>query len=162
MFPKLIVGMKKFKFQFATVLKIRQTREEEALRSLADAQRVYQAELARKSKLISTLSDALVRREGLGVVSIGIDAFQLEQFFIVGTKQRIIQQDQALVRASRGVEKALRAYLHARRQTRMIELLREKQIKEFKKALEKKEQKELDELSVMRMRLKQQEEDVAS
>jgi flagellar export protein FliJ len=104
------------------------------------------------------LSDALERREKLGIEAIGIDAFQLEQNFIFGTKQRIVQQDQALVRASRGVEKALRAYLHARRQTRTIEMLREKQYQEFRKALTKKEQKELDELSVMRARLREKED----
>lgn len=148
----------KFKFRLETVLNLRKTREQEALRLLAQAQRIYQQELAQKAKLNFELSDALVRREGLGIEAIGIDAFQLEQNFIVGTKQRIIQQTQAVVRASRGVEKCLRAYLVAKRQSRTIEILREKQYKEFKKALAKREQKELDDLSVMRARLKQLDE----
>src|SRR5258708_4564994 len=131
--------MNKFKFKLETVLQFRRTREEEALRALAQAQRIYQAELAKKAKLLFDLSEALGRRESLGIVAIGIDAFQLEQNFIGGTKQRIVQQNQALVRASRGVEKNLRAYLFAKRQTRMIEILREKQYKEFRKALSKKE-----------------------
>lgn len=149
--------MGKFKFKLETVLNLRRKREEDALRALAQSQRVYQHELSKKSKLVSDLSEALIRRENLGIDAIGIDAFQLEQSFITGTKQRIIQQDQALVRASRGVEKALRAYLYSKRQTRMIEILREKQFKEFRKALAKKEQKELDELSVMRARLTNQD-----
>ena len=75
----------------------------------------------------------------------------------------MIRQDQAIVRASRSVEKALRAYLTARRQTRMIETLREKDYQEFKKMVAKKEQKELDELSAMRLMLiRQGEEEVAS
>lgn len=148
----------KFKFRLEIVLNLRKTREQEALRLLAQSQRIYQHELAKKAKLNFELSDALVRREGLGIEAIGIDAFQLEQNFIVGTKQRIIQQTQAVVRASRGVEKCLRAYLVAKRQTRTIEILREKQYKEFKKALAKREQKELDDLSVMRARLKQLDE----
>ena len=150
--------MNKFKFKLETVLQLRRTREEEALRALAQAQRIYQAELAKKAKLLFDLSEALNRRESLGIVAIGIDAFQLEQNFIGGTKQRIVQQNQALVRASRGVEKSLRAYLFTKRQTRTIEILREKQYKEFRKALSKREQKELDELSVMRARFRKQED----
>jgi flagellar export protein FliJ len=159
--PKLFKEMKRFKFQFAAVLKIRKTREEESLRVLAQTQRQHQQELQRKSKLVSELNDALIRRESLGIEAIGIDAFQLEESFIVGTKQRIVQQDQALVRASRNVEKALRVYLTARRQTRAIEILREKQFLEFKKSLAKQEQKDLDDLSVMRARLRNVEEETA-
>src|SRR6185437_6673908 len=127
--------MRKFRFQFETVLRLRKSRENDALRALAAAQRAYQADLERKAKLISELKDALLRRENLGIEAIGIDAFKLEDFFIIGTKQRIVRQDQALVRASRAVEKCLRAYLHARRQTRTIELLREKHFIEFKKTV---------------------------
>jgi flagellar export protein FliJ len=154
--------MKKFRFKFESVLKIRQTREEEVLRALGAAQRSYQEELSEKSKILSELDEAFKRREKLGSEAVTINAFQIEQNYITGTKQRIIRQDQAIVRASRSVEKALRAYLFARRQTRMIEILREKDFVEFKKAVAKKEQKELDELSAMRTSLNRQHEEVAS
>ena len=132
------------------------------LRALGAAQRSYQEELEEKKQILAQLDLALKRREKLGVEATGIHAFQIEQNFITGTKQRIIRQDQAIVRASRTVEKTLRAYLAARRQTRTIEILREKDFAEFKKAVAKKEQKELDDLSGMRQTLKQQQEDVAS
>jgi len=154
--------MKKFRFKFESVFKIRQTREEEVLRALGAAQRAYQEELAEKQQILSELDQSLKRREKLGSETVTINSFQIEQNFITGTKQRIIRQDQAIVRASRTVEKALRAYLFARRQTRMIEILREKDFAEFKKAVAKKEQKELDELSVMRTSLNRQNEEVAS
>lgn len=150
--------MRKFKFRLATVLSHRQRLEDEALRVLAQSQRKYQEDLAKKAQLLSDLSSALNRRETLGIDPIGIREFQLEQLNITGIKQRIIQQDQALVRASRAVEKSLRAYLAAKRQTRTIERLREKDLAEFKRALNKKEQKELDELTVMRARFKNLEE----
>jgi flagellar export protein FliJ len=154
--------MKKFRFKFESVLKIRQTREEEVLRALGAAQRAYQEELAEKQQILSELDQSLKRREKLGSEAVTINSFQIEQNFITGTKQRIIRQDQAIVRASRTVEKALRAYLFARRQTRMIEILRDKDFAEFKKAVAKKEQKELDELSAMRTSLNRQNEEVAS
>jgi flagellar FliJ protein len=142
--------MKRFKFKFAAVLKVRESREENALRTLGQAQQAYQAELAIKAELLSKLKSSLERRESLGIEAIGIDSFQLEQIFITGTKQRIVRQDQAIMRASRTVEKSLRAYLAARKETRMIEVIREKDLKEFKKSQAKKQQKELDELSSMR------------
>src|SRR6185437_15444901 len=127
--------MRKFRFQFETVLRLRKNRENDALRGLAAAQRAYQVELERKVKLVSDLKEALIRRENLGAEAVRVEAFRTEENFIVGTKQRIVRQDQALVRASRAIEKALRAYLHARRQTRTIELLREKHYAEFKKTV---------------------------
>jgi flagellar export protein FliJ len=149
--------MKRFKFQFATVLNVRKSRENDALSHLGAAQRVYQQELAQKQELVRTLQSALVRRESLGQNgATPALSFQLEQAYITGTKQRIMRADQAIVRASRSVEKSLRAYLAARRQTRMIELLEERAFAEFKRERTKKENKELDELMVLRARLADQ------
>jgi flagellar export protein FliJ len=145
--------MKKFRFQFDAVLKVRKGRENDALAALGAAQRTYQLELARKQELQDRLSGSLARREGLGSEATTVLAFQLEQAFINGTKQRIIQSDQAILRASRGVERALRAYLAARRQTRMIEMLEEKAFAEYRKEASRKERRDLDELMVMRARL---------
>jgi flagellar FliJ protein len=150
--------MKRFKFKFAAVLRVRQNREENALRVLGNAQRAYQAELAVKASLLSDLEKSLERREALGVEAIGIRSFQLEQDFITGTKQRVTRQDQAIVRASRTVEKSLRLYLTARKETKMLEVLREKDFSEFKRVVAKKEQKELDELSAMRFGKKDSKE----
>jgi flagellar protein FliJ len=151
--------MRKFKFKFDTLLKARKNREEDALRVLGEAQRVYQGELARKAGLEKQLEEGLIRRESLGARGTGISAFLLEQDYITGTKQWIIQAQQAIVRASRGVEKALRTYLHARRQTRVMELIYEKHYVEFKKERAKKEQKELEDFAVMRSRFKSDDEE---
>jgi len=147
--------MAKFKFKFETILKLRKNREEDALRNLGAAQRVYQSELVRKFELTKELENALIRRENLGTAPTHILCFQLEEDFITGTKQRILQKDRDIVRASRSVEKALRSYLQARRQTRMLELVYEKEYKEFKVIQAKREQKRLDDLVVMRDRLKE-------
>jgi flagellar FliJ protein len=145
--------MRKFRFQFETVLSVRKNRENDALTALGGAQRAYQLEVARKHELQLTLARALERREGLAQRNFeSALAFQLEQAYINGTKQRIIQADQAIMRASRVVEKALRAYLTARRQTRMIEILREKAYAEFRRELARRERRELDELIVLRAR----------
>lgn len=111
-------------------------------------------ELRRKEDLLEHLNASLKRREALGSVAIDIQLFHLEQSFISGTKQRIAQADHAISRSWRGVEKALRAFLHARRQTRMMESLHDKALAEYKKQRVKKELRELDDLMIMRKRFK--------
>lgn len=144
--------MAKFRFKFSSVLKVRKSREDSALAALGVAQRAYQAEIAKKSALLSSLSDALARRELLGSKPTDIMAFKVEQDFITGTKARIVRADQAILRATRGVEKALRSYLQAKRQTRMIEALYEKEHAEWRKEQSKRQQKQLDDMVSMRAR----------
>ncbi len=148
--------MRKFRFRLEVVLKLRKSREESALRALADAQRRHQEELGRKRELLAALDGSLARREGYGARATDIAAFRTEQDFINGTKQRIIQAEQAIVRAMRGVEKALRTYLAARRQTRAMEVLHDNEYAEFRKEQAKLEQKRLDDLALMRARLKEE------
>ncbi|MCM2324311.1 MAG: flagellar export protein FliJ [Oligoflexia bacterium] len=145
--------MKRFRFKLETVLKQRKTKEEDALRVLGAAQRAYQEQLNRKAALQAELSTAHRRRESLGIEPVGAVAFKLEDDFIVGTKQRIVHAEQAIFRASKVVARALRAYLEARKATRTLELLREKEYAEYRKARAKWEQKQLDDLTVMRAHL---------
>jgi len=149
--------MPKFRFRLDSILKLRKSREDEALRALGAAQRAYQACVGAKAKLLGELEEALLRREALGARPTGIDAFKLEQHFIDGTKQRIARADHAILRAGKQVEKALRAYLAARKQSRMLETLREKDYREFRKQLAKREARAQDDFTVMRYRLNAEE-----
>ena len=146
--------MKKFRFQFETLEKVRKARESEALRVLSEAQALHARAISHKQELIDGLQMGLRRREALATNgSTTVQAFVIETDFIQGQKQRIVQADQAILRAKRQVEKALRNYLFARRQTRMIEMLREKAWAEYKIARRKQEQKESDDMTIMRRRL---------
>lgn len=144
--------MRKFRFRFEAVETVRRSREEQALRALASAQRAHRAEVERKERLVRDLGDAQERRETLGREAVPPSAFATENDFIVGTKVRIIQAEQAIWRAVKGVEKALRAYLTARRQTRTIGVLRERAYVEWRRERVKLENRELDELYVLRSR----------
>jgi flagellar export protein FliJ len=148
--------MKRFKFRFETVERFRKTKESEALRALASVQTHYQTALAFKNGLIEQQNQARIRLEMLGKENSNFQsviAFQLESQFISGNTQRLIKADQWIFRAKRAVEKSLRFYLHARKQLKMIETLRERDFSEFKKQMAKKEQKDLDELNTMRARI---------
>ena len=153
--------MKKFQFQFETLEKVRRTRENEALRVLSEAQAAHARAIGYKRSLLEGLEKGLQRRELLGQTPTRIEAFLVEGDFITGQKARIVQADQSIMKAKRGVEKALRSYLQARRQTRMIEMLREKAFVEYKAKKAKYEQKQMDDLTIMRNRLRAPEQESA-
>lgn len=138
--------MQRFRFKLEAVEKVRKNAEDTALRALAEAQRRLHECQQHKLELLKSLDESRKRREDLGKGEVAVSFVQTETDFITGTKQRIIQAEQAIFRASRSVEKAMRGYLHARRATRSIELLREKAYQEFRRELRREEQKKLDDL----------------
>ena len=147
--------MKKFNFKFDRVLKVRKMKEDETLRTLSSAQGVYQEELNKKKYLLSELQKSLGRREALGAEPVDIVLFHSEQDYIDGTKSRIIAAEQALYRANKMVERAMRDYFIARKKRKMIEVLYDKSLQLFRKEEARREQREMDDLTVMRFHLKE-------
>lgn len=149
--------MKRFRFRFETVLDVRKKLEDEALKVLASTQRDRAIALQRKEDLLNEIASAYRRLEAFGdsrSSSEGVEPFRLERDFIAGSKARVVQADQAILRAHRAVERAMRGYLNARRSTRTIEILREKDLEAYKKDRNAAENKEQSELTVMRHRLR--------
>lgn len=145
--------MKKFNFRFEAVEKVRKSHEDTALRALGAAQQELLLATSNQDLLKSKLNFALLRREKLANQLTKVLSFKIEEDFITGTKQRIIQAQQAILRAKRKVEKALSHYLKMRRQTRMMEVLREKAYADYKNESSRQEQKALDDLYIMRARM---------
>ena len=143
---------KRFRFRLEAVEKVRRAKEQEALRGLAAAQAKYQEALGAKRKIYDDNELALARREALALTAQPVLAYQIENEFIAGNRVRFVQADQAIFRARKFVEKALREVIIAKRAVRAIELLREKAYVEFKVALRKREQKEMEEVYVSRAR----------
>lgn len=141
---------KKFRFRLEAVEKVRRAKEQEALRALAHAQAKFQEALRAKQALIDETNLALRRRDALAATPRTILAYQLENEFIVGNKQRMVQADQAIFRARKFVEKALRDVIVAKRALRAIEMLREKAFEEFKLEVRKAEQKRMEDLYASR------------
>jgi flagellar export protein FliJ len=144
---------KRFRFRLEAVEQVRKAKEQEALRALSHAQAKYQAALKEKRDLLDETDRAFSRRDQLTQTAQPVLAYQIENEFIVGNAQRMIQVDQAIFRARKFVEKALREVIVAKRAVRALELLREKAYAEFKTALRKREQKELEEIYVSRPRM---------
>ena len=146
--------MKKFKFKFILVLEKRREEERQALLVFSHKQKNYNAQLTQKAQLLAGLQSALIRREVLGTTLVSVIEFQSEQSFIEGTKQRILQADHRIFRAYKELERAHFRYLEARKKTKMIETLETKAVDTFKKEVNKRERKELEDLMIMRFRLK--------
>lgn len=119
----------------------------------SEKQMAYKLELDKKENLRTQLSDSLGRREALATHLVSIQSYQAEQEFIDGTKLRMIQADQAILRAGRDMEKYQQFYIFSRKQTRMIEVLFEKAEAQHKKSVMKRENRDLDDLMIMRSRL---------
>lgn len=154
--------MRKFDFKLKSVEKVRKSRENDALKVLADAQRALSAAKEIKLALLRDLENALIKREGLGREEpegepVTQADFKIMDDFILGTKQRIERADHSIQKAERGVEKALRAYLFARRQTRMMEMLREKEYLKYRKERARLEGRNQDDLYIMRFRMDKEE-----
>ncbi|MBC7690451.1 MAG: flagellar export protein FliJ [Methylotenera sp.] len=147
--------MKRFRFKFTAVEKVRQSRQDEALRVLAQAQSMFQEATTFKNRLVQALNDSLLRRENLGREFTSVMAFQLENSFLAGQRVRILQAENFIKKASKNVEKCLRAYLVTRRELKMIEVLREKAFAEFRKEKNKQEQKVTDDIYISRANLNQ-------
>ena len=142
--------MKRFKFRLEAVEKVRKRNEEDAMRVLADARRRLGELVAQGEKLTHALDVAAARKQELGRNSSNSSQFAIEEDFIAGTKLRIAQLAPAVARAQKGVEKATRFFLHARRQLHVISTLRERELEAFKREQSKREQKEIDDMVVMR------------
>jgi flagellar export protein FliJ len=148
--------MKKFVFKFSAVMKVRKAKETEALRSLSTAQKAYQAEVQKKMRLADELQRSFQRREKLSSVLAQGVSYQAEQAYSDGLKIRMSQADQSIFRSNREFQKRLRSYIYARQQSKAIESLYEKAYEEHKKSLAKQEQKEVDDMVVMRAHLKEE------
>jgi flagellar export protein FliJ len=150
--------MRRFKFRFEAVEKVRRTREQQVLRLLGSAQRDLEGARSRKRKLQDSLAKAQSEREKLGSVAVTVAEFALADDYIRGTERRILQADHSIAKAERAYEKAKRVYLLALRQLRAIETLREKHLAEWKREVSKKEQKAIDDLVSTRASFLKEEE----
>ena len=142
--------MKKFRFKFDHVLKLRKKREDEALRLLAAAQAKQQEQIQLKNHYHLELDKAFKNRLTLGEALVSVLQFSSIQDYIEGTKKRIQFTEQAIIRAGRFVEKAMWNYLNAKKQSMILEVLFEKQYEAYKQAQKKHELKDQDDITVMR------------
>lgn len=142
--------MKKFRFRFEAVEKLRKNQEQRAMQEFAEAQRDYFACVREKEKLLIDLENALIGREKLADEWTSPHLFQLQDSHIFGVKKSIGRAEQTIIRAHKKLQKAMKAFLEARRNVKKIEHLKNKDLEIYKRDRAKYEQNRLDELTTMR------------
>jgi len=145
--------MAKFKFQLEAVEKVRIQKEQKMLEELSLSQRAYQEKIAQKRALLDKKQKMFIEKNEMMSRDASINDIRLLEDYITGLKQQVVRSDQAIIRARRFLDQAMRNYISARRERMMIDRLKEKALEEFKLEQSRLEQKQLDDLITMRARL---------
>jgi len=145
--------MAKFKFQLESVEKVRKMKEQKMLEALSESQRAYLEKIELKRGLLAKKQAAFEGKDSLSGSAAPVNEIRLYEDFIEGLKVRIQRADQAIIRARRFLDQAMRHYIQARKDRMMIDRLREKAYEEFRLAQARLEQKRLDDLITMRARM---------
>ena len=149
--------MAKFKFALEAVERVRIQKEQGALEEMSHFQRVYQEKIAIKKNILEKKQGAFEQRNALCSGESSVREIRIVDEYIEGLKQSLVRADQAIIRARRFLEQAMKKYILARRERMMIDRLKEKALEEFKLEQSRVEQKQLDDLVTMRMRLNEEE-----
>ena len=145
--------MAKFKFQLESVEKVRLQKEQKMLEVLSESQRDYLAKIQAKRGLLAKKQLAFERKNELVSRDASINEIRLSEDYITGLNSHIVKADQAIIRARRFLDQAMRNYIAARKERMMIDRLKEKALEEFKLEQSRLEQRKLDDLITMRARL---------
>lgn len=142
---------KQFTFRLEVLLKLRRQREDEKkrvvaarLREIATVDRrklAFQMEIARHIQ---------VMRESLCAAEADVDRLKMGRHWLVRLRRGVLESDAhlATLRARLAQERAELA--EARKQTKVLERLKERQQEAFAAALNRREQMELDEMNSLR------------
>ncbi|MBU6154116.1 MAG: flagellar FliJ family protein [Bdellovibrionales bacterium] len=145
--------MAKFKFQLESVEKVRLQKEQKMLEALSESQRDYLSRIQTKRELLTKKQIAFEKKNELLSSDASINEIRLSEDHISGLNSQIVKADQAIVRARRFLDQAMRNYIGARKERMMIDRLKEKALEEFKIEQSRLEQKNLNDLITMRARL---------
>lgn len=142
--------MKRFQFKLEALLTIRERQVQEAMRILAETQRNLMNEVERRNTLQNELKNAAARREMLAEKITTIQEYKIEDLLIQGNRRRIEFAERAIIRAKKWMNQAMSQYLAARQRKTIIDKLKEKAKEQYKIESRKQEQKQLDDIYVMR------------
>ena len=147
----------KFRFRLETLLRHRKIVQDEAQRAYAEAQSAVQLQLTRIKEMYADLDEARLRAENLqkrGGACLP-DLLQIEDY-VQGQKVRIQRARQKARELMQVAEEKLEILTEKMQEHKVLEKLKEKQKEEMRRAYNKKQQKESDDISLMRFDFKEQ------
>lgn len=143
--------MKKFKFKLEKVLMQRQIVVDLAQRSFAEANAQLQSEVDVRDEMIAVKERSLEdRAKAVGTTTDWANSVEQINSFLTGQDLRIKRQNERIKETENLVEARREILRHAVSEVKILERLEEKQKQSFMKELNKAEQAEADELTVLR------------
>lgn len=155
--------MKKFRFKLEVVLEERKRQEDIKLRELMVAERLLQGLVDQKVYLQERLAVAVKDGGPLAALAENTSGeFHILHTFIEGTKIRIRWKEQEIERGRKLTDKKRQEYVAARQKREALEKLKTKRKQVYVDNVRKMEQRQMDDLYIMRARfLKGTEEESA-
>lgn len=141
----------KFKFSLEKVLKQRRIQADLAEKDFLEAQANLNLEIQKRDVMVQVKDESLHQRSSI-VQNKNSWAIEVEQIniFVQGQDLRIKQQNLRLTEFEKLVESKREILRNAMVEVKIIERLKEKKFEEFKKEMNRQEQNEIDELTVLR------------
>ena len=143
--------MKKFKFSLDKVLRQREIQVDIRKKEFIDAEKLLDDEIQKLNEFTAQKEHAIAhRRETVSSTTSWSASVEQINLFLSGQDLRIKNQTERLTEFRNLVESRREILQVALTEAKMIEKLKEKKKSEFVKEVLKKEQQEMDELSVVR------------
>lgn len=138
--------MARFVFKLRAVLKQRRWVERQRQGELAVAQRAVQATEAELARLEQEVRDANdFARQALQVGRVNVGLLSQHRLYLVGAGQRMHELAQRVAQARREMSSAQQRLAEATKQRRVIEMLRDRQLQQWKAEQDRRELAVLDE-----------------
>ncbi|MBN2563517.1 MAG: flagellar export protein FliJ [Phycisphaerae bacterium] len=142
---------KRYTFRLEPLLRLRQQREDEQKRVVASRLREIATLQQRREVLhVRIGSQMQAMRESLTSEQVNVDALKLGRHWLIRLRRGVLEAD-AQISAQRAILAQDRAVLaNARRDTKVLQRLRERQRAAHMAEVNRREQTELDEMNVLR------------
>ncbi|WP_207942455.1 flagellar export protein FliJ [Enterococcus sp. DIV2402] len=133
--------MEKFQFSLEKILDYRWIQENEAKREYASAQKALNEQEEILKQLIAEKGELMEIRETT------VNRMQIQQWYLLDLNQKLTETVQTINELKHFVELKLQAYITAQKERKVLEKLSEKQMAEHQLAVNREEQKMLDEMA---------------
>lgn len=145
-----MIGMKKFRFQLETLLKVTRMKKEDAEVAFAEASRRLEEARAAMQVLMDEMQRGQHDYEALSQEGIRVTVGRLMTFnsFFAWKREQIEIQQRIILQARGEKQKKLRELMEVMSYLKSIEQLKEKRLQEYKEEVMQEEQKMLDEIGL--------------
>lgn len=143
--------MAKYKFRLATLQKVREARCDQQRAELAEALRAEQLLADRRAELLAEQQELLqLQRESSGAHFLNVNRLLDAQRYELVLKAREVELTQQQAAVAAEAERRRLALVESTRDVRVLELLDDRQRREYEKELQHTEARQLDEVAVQR------------